>query len=219
MSIVAIQTPSRIRDILAYQALIVKVAHDYEGTAWLSYDAHFRSVAATVQYQEWSTPDQTIWSQYFSRALPRRVSSNVLAVGPYGQSNAEESERSVPEDTLEEEQTPSLQLICSNLLTLRVAEAQTAHTGTSASHAMDHIASHNDPQKKKEYRSTGCHFGGRVAPVLVANNSNKLSQEHLHTTHASHATSGHASSATARHAPHVSPQTLQDITLPYHMIH
>ena len=99
MSIIAIQTPGLIRDLLAYQALIVKVAHDYEGTLWLSYDAHFRSVAATMQYQAWSTPDQTIWSQYFSRALPRRVSSNVLAVGPYGQSNAEESERSVPAKT------------------------------------------------------------------------------------------------------------------------
>ena len=83
----------------------------------------------------------------------------------------------------------------------RVAEAQTDAT--------DHIASHNAPQKKKVYRSTGCHFGGRVA-VLVANNSNELYQEYLHTTTASHATSGHASSAT----PHVSPQTLQDIASP-----
>ena len=53
-----------------------------------------------------------------------------------------------------------------------------------------------------------------MALVLVANNSNELSQEHLHTTHVSHATSGQASSATARPTPHISLQILQDVTLP-----
>ena len=36
MSVMAIQTPGRIRDLLAYEALILKAAHDYEGTPWLS---------------------------------------------------------------------------------------------------------------------------------------------------------------------------------------
>ena len=44
---ITIQTSGRIRDLMAYQALIVKAA--YEGTPWLSYDTHFRSVAATMQ--------------------------------------------------------------------------------------------------------------------------------------------------------------------------
>ena len=47
-SIIAIVAPNRIHDLLAYQALIVKAEHDYEGTPWLSYDAHFRSLAATM---------------------------------------------------------------------------------------------------------------------------------------------------------------------------
>ena len=90
MSVIALRIPGRIRDLLAYQALIVKAAHDYEGTPWLSYDAHFRSVAATMQLQTWSTPDQTIWSQYFNRANPRMAGSNALSVGPYGYSNQDD---------------------------------------------------------------------------------------------------------------------------------
>ena len=94
MSVIAIQTPGRIRDLLAYQALIMKAAHDYEALhGCLMMHTLDRS---WLQYQAWSTPDQTIWSQYFSHALPRRVNSNVLAVGPYGESNAEESERIAP---------------------------------------------------------------------------------------------------------------------------
>ncbi len=47
----------------------MKAAHDYEDTPWLSYDAHFRSLAATIQSTNWNTPDQAIWSQYFSRTI------------------------------------------------------------------------------------------------------------------------------------------------------
>ena len=37
MSVMVLRNPARIRDLLAYQALIVKAAHDYSGTPWLSY--------------------------------------------------------------------------------------------------------------------------------------------------------------------------------------
>ena len=85
MSVVVLRAPNRTRDLLAYLSLVVKAAHNFEGTPWLwlSYDAHFRCLAATMQLQCWSTPNQGIWSQYFSRASPRNQGTNALSVGPY----------------------------------------------------------------------------------------------------------------------------------------
>ena len=161
----------------------MKAAHDYEALhGCLMMHTLDRS---RLQYQAWSTPDQTIWSQYFSHALPRRVNSNVLAVGPYGESNAEESERIAPAKT-PSRPCPYSQyaLICLrwNKEGCRSPDCMYRHV---CFHAMDHIESHTAQQKKKVYRSTGRHFGGRVAPVLVANNSNELSQEQ-HTHHTLH---------------------------------
>ena len=36
MSMLAIQQPQRIRDLLAYSSIITKAAHDYAGRTWLS---------------------------------------------------------------------------------------------------------------------------------------------------------------------------------------
>ena len=83
MSVVVLQIPHRTRDLLGYMSLVVKAAHNYEGTPWLAYDAHFRCLAATMQLQTWSTPDQSVWSQYFSRAAPKVMGASALSVGPY----------------------------------------------------------------------------------------------------------------------------------------
>ncbi len=65
-SVLVLKHSAATRDLFAYQAMIVKAAHNYEGTPWLSYDAHFWSLAATIQSISWTAPDQAIWSQYFS---------------------------------------------------------------------------------------------------------------------------------------------------------
>ena len=94
MSVVVLKAPHRMRDLLAYSSLIVKAAHDYSGTPWLSYDSHFRSLAATLQLQNWSMSDQAIWTQYFGRAEPRSQPSNALSVGPYGGTQPSEGRES-----------------------------------------------------------------------------------------------------------------------------
>ena len=38
-----------------------------------------------MQLATWSTPDQTVWSQYFNQAVPRCAGSSALSVGPYGE--------------------------------------------------------------------------------------------------------------------------------------
>ncbi len=53
-SVLMLKHPAATRDLFAYQAMIVKAAHNYEGTPWLSYDAHFWSLAATIQSISWT---------------------------------------------------------------------------------------------------------------------------------------------------------------------
>ena len=72
ISVVAVQAPQRVQDLLAYSTLITKAAHDYEGTPWLSYDSHFRTLAATLHLANWSQIDQSLWSQHFNRAIVRK---------------------------------------------------------------------------------------------------------------------------------------------------
>ena len=51
VSVMALRHPHRVRDLLAYSSIITKAAHNFEGTPWLSYDAHFCNLAATMQLQ------------------------------------------------------------------------------------------------------------------------------------------------------------------------
>ena len=83
MSVLAIQQPQRIRDRLAYSLIITKAAHDYTGRPWLSYDVHFRTLAASMRLQTWARVDQALWSQHFNRAAVQREGGNALSIGPY----------------------------------------------------------------------------------------------------------------------------------------
>ncbi len=89
MSVLAIQQPNRIRDLLA--SIIVKAANDYEGNPWLSYDVHFRSLASSIRLQCWGRVDQALRSQHFCRANTSLAKGDALSIGPYnkeGQSSA-----------------------------------------------------------------------------------------------------------------------------------
>ncbi len=50
MSVVALQQPHKLRDLLAYSTIIVKEANDYEGIAYV----HFRTLAASRHGAEWA---------------------------------------------------------------------------------------------------------------------------------------------------------------------
>ena len=43
ISVVAMRTPERVRDLLAY---IIKASQDFQGSPWLEYDVHFRKLIA-----------------------------------------------------------------------------------------------------------------------------------------------------------------------------
>lgn len=57
-----IKYESRVQDLLAYASLIVKASSDYEGTAWLSYDSHFRRHAAAKSVAEWGIIRSDLWT-------------------------------------------------------------------------------------------------------------------------------------------------------------
>ena len=83
ISVMALHYPGRVRDLLAYSSIITKAAHDYEGTPWLSYDTHFRTLAASMHLQTWGHVDQSLWFQTFNRATWRQTNQGALAIGPY----------------------------------------------------------------------------------------------------------------------------------------
>ncbi len=62
MSVVALQQPHKLRDLLAYSTIIVKAANDYEGKPSLAYDIHFRTLAASMRLQTWGREDQALKS-------------------------------------------------------------------------------------------------------------------------------------------------------------
>lgn len=82
MSVVAIRQPERVRNLLAHFSLITKASADYEGTPWLSYDAHFRRIAAATSLNDWSQVDASIWTQYFGKAKLAGGKDTGLAIIP-----------------------------------------------------------------------------------------------------------------------------------------
>ena len=60
LSVMALHYPHRVRDLLAYLSIITKAAHDYDGTPWLSYDVHFRTLAASMQLPSKLEPSRPV---------------------------------------------------------------------------------------------------------------------------------------------------------------
>lgn len=108
ISVVALQQPQRVRDLLPYSSIIVKAAHDYEGKPWLSDDTHFRTLGTTMGLQSWGQVDLSLWSQHFNRATQHSEASNALLPGG-GKSHCRKrahKDESRPEG--EEQTTPPL---------------------------------------------------------------------------------------------------------------
>lgn len=85
MSVLAVRQPHRFRDLLAYSSMITKAANNCEGNPRLTYDIHFRTLAASMNLQIWARVDQALWSQHFNWAAARRESSDCLSIDPYHQ--------------------------------------------------------------------------------------------------------------------------------------
>ena len=55
LAVVAAKSPSRIRDLLGYQTLIIQVSMEYKGDGWLGYDHRFWQNVTADPITEWRT--------------------------------------------------------------------------------------------------------------------------------------------------------------------
>ena len=81
--------PSRVADLLGYQALILQAYTDFGGDAWGKYDRAFRLKAPSQRDKRWSVIDTTLWSLAFSaksrdngQCTPRDTSTEVTVHCP-----------------------------------------------------------------------------------------------------------------------------------------
>ena len=65
VSVLGPQHPSRIPELMAYQATIVRASQDYAGLAWVRYDSAFRRQAALTGLTRWSAINPTLYTRCF----------------------------------------------------------------------------------------------------------------------------------------------------------
>ena len=70
-SLMAIQKPERVHDMLAYSSIILKASQEYTGNPWLEYDVAFRRQAASKPDTDWAQVDASLWTTIFSKATPK----------------------------------------------------------------------------------------------------------------------------------------------------
>ena len=65
IAVVTSQFPHRIKELLAYQTLIVREAWRCGGRAWLAYDSHFRQQVVGNEAADWSRLNQSLYAVTF----------------------------------------------------------------------------------------------------------------------------------------------------------
>ena len=68
ISVVVVQQPSRVADLLGYASLIVHAARKFKGDGWVQYDRNFRKRAAAAPTEPWAGINQSLWALAFSNA-------------------------------------------------------------------------------------------------------------------------------------------------------
>ena len=68
MAVVTAKEPARIRNLLAYQAVIAKCSQKFRWPSWVVYDQNFRQEAAETGLKDWSKVEPSIYTQCFTGA-------------------------------------------------------------------------------------------------------------------------------------------------------
>ena len=66
VSVIGPQHPSRIPELMAYQANIVRASQNYAGLAWVCYESAFRRQAALTGLTRWSAINPTLYTLCFA---------------------------------------------------------------------------------------------------------------------------------------------------------
>ncbi len=65
-SVVALSSPARISELMAYLTVIAKASQRYRWPSWIVYDQNFRQEAAGNPSQSWARVDPSIYAQCFT---------------------------------------------------------------------------------------------------------------------------------------------------------
>eukprot|EP00731_Ephydatia_muelleri_P012358 Em0006g1252a len=65
IGVVASRQPEKVKQLLAYQTLIIREARRLGGRGWLAYDSMFRQQAAVLQSTDWSKLNSTLYAVTF----------------------------------------------------------------------------------------------------------------------------------------------------------
>ena len=66
VSVLGPHAPEAIPELMAYMATIIRVSQDYQGLAWVRYDAGFRRQAALTGNRLWSRVNSTLYTVCFT---------------------------------------------------------------------------------------------------------------------------------------------------------
>ena len=73
-AILASRFPEKVPELWAYQATILRAAHNYEGGNWVAYDRQYRREMLAKGDLNWSNPNARLYNEAFTgrvRAIPR----------------------------------------------------------------------------------------------------------------------------------------------------
>ena len=73
-AILATRFPEKASELWAYQTTIIKAAHMYEGSNWVSYDRQFRREMLARKDLDWSVPNARLYNEAFTgraKSIPR----------------------------------------------------------------------------------------------------------------------------------------------------
>ena len=60
------KSPQHIPELMVYMVSILRASHEYEGSAWTTYDAAYRRQAAATGHKEWSRVNPSLYTVCFT---------------------------------------------------------------------------------------------------------------------------------------------------------
>ena len=81
VSMLAIQSPQYVPELMAYMVSILWASQEYEGSAWTTYDAAYRHQASATGNKQWSKVNPSLYTVCFTgkaRKADQRHTGRVL---------------------------------------------------------------------------------------------------------------------------------------------
>ena len=73
VSVLAIQSPQYVPELMAYMVSILQASQEYEGSAWTTYDAAYHSQAAATGNKQWSKVNPSLYTVCFTGKVRKAI--------------------------------------------------------------------------------------------------------------------------------------------------